>query len=212
MWVPTVRPYRSPRREHDAANTRSDILTAARELFTANGYARVTVADIARQARVATKTVYASAGSKADILNELIASAVADSGAHETLAAVQRTTDLQQALDTLAHGTRVGNETHQDAINIMYAAMSVHDDAQALWKQGTTLYRAVLRDIAAHLKDSGALPDNLDVDRGADILWFCFGTSAWRTLTKDCRWTWDDAEHWLSRQAVAMLGNKAAAR
>lgn len=51
----------------------------------------------------------------------------------------------------LAHGTRMGNEGNQDEIEMMYAAMQVHDDSHALWEQGTNLYRAVLAEAAAHL-------------------------------------------------------------
>jgi AcrR family transcriptional regulator len=197
------RSYHSPRREEVAAATRRSVLGAARELFVTNGYARVTVAEIARRAGVALKTVYASAGGKADMLNELLANAVQDSGAEETLAAVLRTTDLAEALRVLAHGTRVGNESQQVTIDIMYAAMAVQDDAQALWEQGTALYRAVLRDVAAHVRVLGRTTQ--DVDHLADVLWFCFGTAAWRTLVRDCGWSWDDTEAWLARQAVAML-------
>jgi AcrR family transcriptional regulator len=209
--VPSPRSYRSPRRELDAATTRSDIFDAARELFVANGYARVTVADIARQANVAAKTVYASAGSKADILNELIANAVEGSGAQDTLEAVRRSRDFHEVIELVAGGTRAGNEANRDAIDIMYAAMSVHDDAETLWKNGTTMYRAVLRDTAVHLEEIGALADGVDVDRAADILWFCFGTQAWRTLVKDCGWTWADAEQWLAAQAATMLGGAQSA-
>lgn len=197
------RSYHSPRREEVAAATRNSVLAAARELFVTHGYARVTVAEIARHAGVALKTVYASAGGKADMLKELLADAIQDSRPEDTLAVILRTTDLTEALRVLAHGTRVGNESHQVTIDIMYAAMGVQDDAQALWEQGTASYRAVLREVAAHLRSLGRTTQ--DVDRLADILWFCFGTGAWRTFVRDCGWSWDDAEDWLARQAVAMV-------
>lgn len=197
------RAYRSPRRTQDAAATRNDILAAATELFTDKGYGRVTVADIARQAGVAQKTVYASAGSKADILNELIALDVANSGAAETLAAVLRTSDLREALDVLAHGTRVGNETHAASFDIIHAAMTVHDDAEALWERSTGEYRAVLLEAATHLAGCGVLRE--DAARAADILWFCFGPTSWRTLVKGCGWSWDEAERWLADQSFRML-------
>ncbi|RAS60594.1 hypothetical protein C8D87_11112 [Lentzea atacamensis] len=37
------------------------------------------------------------------------------------------------------------------------------------------------------------------------MLWFCFGFGAWRTLVKECGWSWDDAERWLARQAVTIF-------
>lgn len=205
--MPVTRPYRSPRRAEDAAATRSDILTAARDLFAARGYARVTVADIARAAGTAVKTVYASAGGKAGILAELISSAVADSGAEHTLAEVRTTRDLASALAVLAHGTRRGNENHRIAIDIMYSAMSAHDDAERVWHAGTSVYRETLHAVAEHLDAIGALGGT--VDRAADVLWFCFGPAAWRTLVGDCGWSWDEAQSYLRDQAIAALTRPA---
>ena len=210
LIVTGSRSYHSPLRAEVAAATRERIMKAARELFTGRGYARVSVADIALRAGVAAKTVYASAGGKAEILSELITSSAENSGARETLAAVRRSRDLTEAMALIAHGTRIGNETNHDEIEMMRAAMSIHDDSLALWERGTTLYRATLTETARHLKESGFLATGLDVDRAADILWFCFGLAAWQTLTRECHWTWDESERWLAAQAVTMLAPPAS--
>jgi AcrR family transcriptional regulator len=202
--VPT-RSYRSPRRARDAAETKQDIIRAARELFAANGYARVTVADIARRAGTAVKTVYASAGTKADVLAEILAAAVAASGADENVAAVRRTRDLESAMRLVAHGTRTGTETHRESIEIMFSSMASHDAAEEVWQQTTRDYRRALREIAQHLADIDVLAPGLDVAGATDRLWFCFGIPAWRTLVRDCGWTYDAAEQWLCQQAVRML-------
>lgn len=62
-----TRTYSSPHRVLAAAQTRSWIIEHAGVLFAERGYGRVTIADIAAAARVAAKTVFASAGSKADV-------------------------------------------------------------------------------------------------------------------------------------------------
>jgi AcrR family transcriptional regulator len=51
-------------REEQARRTRLAILDAARLLFTEQGYAATTIAQIAAAARVAVDTVYASVGTK----------------------------------------------------------------------------------------------------------------------------------------------------
>ncbi len=207
----STRSYRSPRRESDAADTRRDILRGARDLFAAQGYARVTVADIARHAGIAVKTVYASAGTKADILTELLTDAVQNAGAQETLAEVLRSEDLDAAVRVLARGTRAGNETHHETIQIMFSSMAGSDIAAEIWHRSTDYYRDTLRRVAEHLHTRGLLAPGLDVDAAADRLWFCFGITAWRTLVADCGWTYDEAERWLCRQAVGMLGDAARA-
>jgi hypothetical protein len=73
------RRYHSPRRAEQAAVTRNAeqaavtrnaALASARELFVSKGYAATTVADIARHARVAVDTVYATVGRKPALLRD----------------------------------------------------------------------------------------------------------------------------------------------
>jgi AcrR family transcriptional regulator len=66
------RPYRSPRRQAQARQTRRQIVAAARQLFTEKGYSGATIEAIARQAGVAVETVYAVFGSKKNILSALV--------------------------------------------------------------------------------------------------------------------------------------------
>src|SRR5438105_10523175 len=62
-----MRRYRSALRDERAADTRARIVTAARDLFAARGFADTTVALIAARAGVAQPTVYAVFGSKGAI-------------------------------------------------------------------------------------------------------------------------------------------------
>ncbi len=198
-----TRPYHSPRRARDAAETRREILSAAAELFSANGYARVTVADIAKRAGVAPQTVYSSAGGKSDVLHRIVGESIARSGSASTVEAIRQTEGMGAALTLLAHGTRMANESEQQVIDVLFAAIPVHEDGTALWEQSTGSYRRALEEVAEHLRNKGFL--TLDVPKATDVLWFCFGFNAWRTLVKECGWSWDDAEQWLARQAVTIF-------
>lgn len=62
------RPYRSARREQQAAQTRELVLTAATSLFADRGWSATRMRDIAKEAGVAVETVYAGFGSKAEML------------------------------------------------------------------------------------------------------------------------------------------------
>src|SRR3954447_3993933 len=68
--------YHSPRRADQALATRRAVLEAARDLFVRKGYLQTTVADIAREARVAVDTVYAAVGRKPAILREVLETAI----------------------------------------------------------------------------------------------------------------------------------------
>src|ERR1700729_2649904 len=85
---PATRGYRSPRRAEQAAATRAAVLAAARELFVSQGYAGTTVAQIARQARVAVDTVYTAVGRKPALLREVLETAL--SGTDAVVPAQQR--------------------------------------------------------------------------------------------------------------------------
>lgn len=66
------RPYRSRRREQQAAETREAVLAAAVELFGTRGWAATGMRDVARAAGVSVETVYAGFRSKSDLLMAVI--------------------------------------------------------------------------------------------------------------------------------------------
>ncbi|MGQ5608256.1 TetR/AcrR family transcriptional regulator [Streptomyces sp. EKS3.2] len=200
-----TRSYRSARREQSAAQTRQDILETARDLFITHGYAQVTMGQIARAAGVATKTLYASVGTKTELLHALLAVDVADSkttGLHDE---VLRSRDLASAMTCLAHGIRGNTERFAASIDLLHSSMASDDKARQVWEYVVAQYRQALRDIAQDLVALGVVAPRLDMDGAADRLWFCFGLSAWRSLVVDCGWSYDDAESLLARQAVSML-------
>ncbi|MDE3721908.1 helix-turn-helix domain containing protein [Nocardiopsis sp. N85] len=199
------RTYRSPRRERDAARTREEILDAARRLFVSRGYPRVTMSDIAREAGTAVKTVYASAGTKAELLRELLRLDVAESSAPATIEELRSAPDLATATACLARGTRSDHERFGDSIDLLYASLG-DEGADRIWQQVMGSYRGALREAATVLVAKGLVPEGLDTEEVSDRLWFCFGIAAWRTLLHDCGWDHGRAESWLGAQAVAALG------
>ncbi|MFJ9696511.1 TetR/AcrR family transcriptional regulator [Kitasatospora sp. NPDC101183] len=197
--MPTKRRYVSPLREQAAAQTRAQILRSAIRLFAERGYGRVTVADIAADAGVSAKAVFASAGSKSDILNEIVDTAVRASGEERAMRAVLAAPDRESALTALARGTRAGNEGTFTVHEAIHKALPAHEDGEALWERATASYRTALDATAQHLR---ALGQEEDV---ADLLWFWFGPGSWRTLVVENGWTWDRAEAFLLRTALATL-------
>ncbi|MFF2075312.1 TetR/AcrR family transcriptional regulator [Kitasatospora sp. NPDC058162] len=201
--MPTKRKYVSPRREQAAAETRAQILQAATRLFAERGYGRVTVADIAAEAGVSSKAVFASAGSKGDILNEIVDTAVRAAGDEQAVRAVLAERDPESALGALARGTRAGNEGLFTVHEAIHKALPSHEDGEALWERATADYRAALRTAAHHLHTLA--PTGRPEEETADLLWFWFGPGGWRTLVAENGWSWDRAEAFLLRTAVATL-------
>ncbi|MGW7268783.1 TetR/AcrR family transcriptional regulator [Streptomyces sp. NPDC054842] len=202
--MPPKRSYVSPLREQAAARTREQILQCATELFASRGYGLVTVADIASAAGVSAKTVFASVGSKSDVLDQIVTRGVAASGYEDAVRQVLEQQTPEAVLGVLAGGTRAGNDELFLVHEAIHRALPVHENGEALWQRATADYRAALVAIAHHLHALTPAP-TCSEEETADWLWFWFGPSGWRVLVVENGWTWDRAEAFLSRTAVATL-------
>ncbi|MFI5998440.1 TetR/AcrR family transcriptional regulator [Streptomyces sp. NPDC051362] len=198
------RSYASPLREQGASRTRELILSRATQLFAARGYGRVTVADIASAAGVAPKTVFASVGSKGDILNRIVDRGVAASGYAQVMESMTTLRTRETVLEALARGTRAGNESQFAVHEAIRKALPVHEDGEMLWERATAAYRDALHATARHLHTLDP-PPALSVEKTADLLWYWFGPTGWSVLVGESGWTWDDAEEVLYRTAVSTL-------
>ena len=196
--------YHSPRRQQAAAATREAIIEAAQELFTAQGYARTTVTQIAEAARVAANTVYTSVGGKPQLLAAITEGGIADPGVAETLAAVARTTDPAEVIRLTAAGTRRVNQRRAKAVAVLLDSAQADPAAAEMLRVTVRRYRDALAALARRLEDLGAVePSN--PDRAADVFWYLFGWMSWRILITDLQWSWDEAEQWLAQRGIDAL-------
>jgi hypothetical protein len=67
----------------------------------------------------------------------------------------------------------------------------------------TTRYRNAFVPIARRLMDLGALREELDLNQAVDV--FYFGYSGLFTLHDENGWSYEQAEHWLCREASRAL-------
>ena len=196
--------YNSPRRQQAAAATREAIIEAALELFACQGYARTTVAQIAEAARVAANTVYTSVGGKPQLLTAITESGTGDPDVAETLTAVARTSDPAEVIRLTAAGTRQVNERQATSVTVLLDSAQADPAAAEMLQVTVRYYRETLGTLAGRLEDLGAV-QSPDLSRAADIFWYLFGWTSWRTLITDLRWSWDDAEQWLAQRGIDAL-------
>jgi AcrR family transcriptional regulator len=203
--------YHSPRRQQAAAATREAIIEAALELFACQGYARTTVAQIAEAARVAANTVYTSVGGKPQLLAAITEDGTGDPDVADTLAAVAQTTDPAQVIRLTAAGTRRVNQRRAKAVAVLLDSAQADPAAAEMLRATVRYYRDTLATLARRLEDLGAV-QSPDLNRAADIFWYLFGWTSWRTLITDLGWSWDEAEQWLAQQGVEALLRPASPR
>jgi AcrR family transcriptional regulator len=159
--------YRSARRQKQAEDTRQAIVTAARRLFVERGYAATTMSDIAAEAGVAVQTIYASCGSKRDLvlsLTDLIdeEAGVAELGDELRAAGTPR--------DVLALGVTITTRIQErcgDIVGSLMSAAAVEEEAAAAMQEGLARHREGARATARRIARLGGLRAGLGSERAA---------------------------------------------
>jgi AcrR family transcriptional regulator len=208
--VKATRRYESPRRREQAAATRLAILEAAERLFERDGYAATTMAAIAAEARVALKTVYVGFETKSGVLRalwNLRLRAGEDAPVSElpVYRAVLDEPDPERQLRLNARNSREGKLRVGALAEVIRSAAPSDPDIAALWERIGTEYHANQRAIVANIADKGALREELDVERGADVLWSLNHPTLWQLLVRERGWTPEHYEQWCADLACAQL-------
>src|SRR5690349_3233958 len=198
-----ARRYHSPRRAEQALATRRAVLDAARDLFVRKGYLATTVADIAREARVAVDTVYATVGRKPALLREVLETAI--SGTDQAVPAEQRDYVARvRAAPTAAGKIEAyvsGLVELQPRLAPVYLALrdaaATDPDSAALWREISGRRARNMRAFAADLRATGELRTDLSDDEIADIVWSMNGPEYWTLLVSDRGWSAEQFGHHL---------------
>lgn len=193
-----TRPYRSSRRQAQAADTRRRILAAAAELFVERGFQQTTIADIAAASDTATQTVYATFGSKAGLLIALLDARTEQVGLSEARAAVAAAAgDARRQLGIYVHFDRRLFEEAREIIEVGLGSRRVDPDVGAWFAEGERRRRVNQRPLVDAWHRSGALRSGLGSKRAADILWALTGPAVYSVFVREAGWTPAAFERWL---------------
>jgi AcrR family transcriptional regulator len=202
---PARRGYRSALRERQAAATREAVLTAARELFVAQGYGATTVDEIARRAGVSKPTVFSAVGNKQEVLAALCTIALGDgdealTGAEPGPSArVVGELDARRALELEVEHLADGWSRYAEVREVLRGAASSGEPAlQELWLAAERQRRTAARRLVDVLAGKGPLRDDLDRAAAADIVWLLSAADNYRALVSERGWTRAHYERWLT--------------
>ena len=196
---------RPNRREVAAAETRREILRAARLLFAAHGYAGTSLQQIAEESGVAVQTIYSSVGSKAALvlaLNDLIDE---EAGVAQLGAEVRRETDPPTMIAKAIHLTRQLNERCGDLLQVLLSAAPAESDVAAAVADGMRRHESGLRAMTQRLGALGALRADTTPERAAAAFAMMTSPASWQQLTQRADWTFDDSEAWLTESLTQLL-------
>jgi AcrR family transcriptional regulator len=209
--VKAKRQYDSPRRQAQAEATRRDILATAQRLFEANGYPATTVAEIAKEAGVALKTVYLAFQSKSNLLRTLWNLLLRGDETDRPVAErhwyldVLAEQDPEQQLRLNARNSANGKQRISAILEVIRTGATVDPDLAPLWQRIQSDYHANQHAIVEQLHQRGHLRPELDVQHATDILWTINHPNTWRLLVVDRGWTPDQYEQWIADTACAQL-------
>ena len=205
------RKYDSTRRRALAAETRRQILEAARRLFATYGYAGATIEAIAQEAGVAPETVFAVFGNKRTILAKLVDIAVGGDDLPIPLLqrpgpqAVLQEHDPVRQLHLFAQDISMILERVAPVFQIMRMAAPTEPEIAALLKRLLAQRLRVLAEVVRNLSAHTPLREGLDNARAADIVWTITSPEVFSLLTVDRGWSRERYARWLSDTLARLL-------
>jgi AcrR family transcriptional regulator len=192
---PPARPYVSRVRDEQARRTRRAVVTAARELFLAQGYAPTTIDAIAAAAQVSRRTVFNAAGSKVALLKLALDWAI--TGDDEPVAleqrpavrAIQAERDPRRALELWAEMVAEIAGRVAPVGQVLYAAADSDPEAAQLLadEAGNRMYGAT--EFVRHLASLGGLAAGVSRQQAADLCWAMMDGHLYHLLVTQRGWT-----------------------
>jgi AcrR family transcriptional regulator len=200
-----VRSYYSLVRQRQADETRARIAAAARQLILTKGYQAATIEAIARNAGVATPTVYAVFGSKRSILTELIDRAAFGPVYQDLVATVM---ELQEPAARLRMAARIARQIYDSErleLDLLRQAGVIIPELAAIERERECGRYDAQAPSIAYLVQSGQLRPGLDEKEARDLLWTLTGRDLYRMLVVERKWSSERYENWLGEAVVTTL-------
>jgi AcrR family transcriptional regulator len=203
--------YASEVRDEQARRTRRAIVTAAHDLFLAQGYAATTIDGIAQAAHVSRRTVFNSAGGKAALLKLALDWAIVGDDEPVAMAdrpvvkAIQAESDPRKGLALWAANVtevaaRIGPLTE-----VLAAAADVDPAAAEMLAESTRNRMFGATAFVRYLASRDGLAAGVTEQRAADLCWALMDGHLYRLLVDERGWTHADFTQWLSGSLAAAL-------
>ena len=216
MTKPVKRSYDSSRRQARAAETRSTVVVAARDLFLERGYGRTTISDIANRAEVSVETIYAAFGNKPTLLHRAWDITVGgddqDIVFHERpeVMAIRSEPDLAKRLMLHARfSTRTAERIAPFQLMVQMAA-GADTAAAAMLDEMSRQRLAGITVMAKEAAATGQLAVSMEECR--DVVWSMTDGMLWHHLVIERGWDNDRFADWLGRAWVHVLVQPARRR
>ena len=211
---PTSQPprkYASQVRDQQARRTRRAIVTAAHDLFLAQGYAATTIDGIAETAQVSRGTVFNSVGGKAALLKLALDWAIV--GDDEPIALADRPAikailaepDPRKALMLWVQTVAEVAARTAPLGEVLTAAADIDPPAAQLLAEASRNRMLGATMFIRYLASLDGLAAGLTEQRAAELCWALTDGHLYRLLVAQRGWSTTDFNHWLSDSLAAAL-------
>jgi AcrR family transcriptional regulator len=203
--------YASQVRDEQARRTRRAIVTAAHDLFLAQGFAATTIDGIAAAAHVSRRTVFNSVGGKAALLKLAFDWAIVGDDEPIALAdrpAVKAILAQSQPRKALMLWVRTSTEIATRTAPLGEVLTAAADIDPAAAKQLAEWSRNRMNGAAAfiqYLASLDGLAAGLTEQRAAELCWALTDGHLYRLLVAQRGWSTADFSRWLSNSLAAAL-------
>jgi AcrR family transcriptional regulator len=203
--------YVSEVRDEQARRTRRAIVTAARDLFLAQGYAATTIDAVAEAAHVSRRTVFNSVGGKVALLKLALDWAIVGDDEpvamadRPAVAVIQAERDPRKALTLWARTITGAAARIAPIAAVLYAAADGDPEAADLLAESARGRMFGARAFVAHLASLDALAAGVSEQQAADLCWALMDAHLYKLLVGERGWTAEEFERWLSASLAATL-------
>lgn len=212
MSIARPRRYVSSKREQAAEATRARVLRAAQFLFARRGIDSVTIATIARRARVSGPTVYALFRSKAGLLRGLIQSTLFGPRYREAQQRLAGETDSVRLIELTAVVARSIYESESAELGLLRGASAFSPDLRTMEQELETMRLDMQKERVTLLFAQAKAKRGLTFEAARQLLWMYTSRDIYRMLVHQCGWTPDQYQDWLAETLVDALVDRASQR
>ncbi len=205
------RKYDSSSRNEAAKARRQAIIDSARRLFVEKGYAATTMPEIAKAARTALDTVYATVGKKPALFRLLIEIAI--SGSDRAVPAEER--DYVRAIRAEGNAGRKlllyaaamqGIQPRlAPLVRVLQGAAPLDSELKELWQSIAQRRADNMRLFVKDLAATGGLRRGLTVSKVADVIWSMNSPEFYLLLVEQRRWSVEEYGDWLGTAWIRLL-------
>lgn len=199
------RNYQSEKRDAQAAQTKDRILAAARELFQSNGFAHVTIEQLAHAAGVSAATIYALYQSKLGVLRALMEGAFPPDQFNALVNKSRQEESAKARLMISAKIARKINDAEKTQMDILRGASVLAPEFKTLEQEKEQLRYIYQEESVKRLMQEKTLIKGLSFTKARAILWAFTGRDMYRMFVVQQGWSSDEYEKWLGQLLIKTL-------